>query len=173
MRVVLSMISALFLAFPATSQVLKTNILYDATSSMSLGFEVRTGGRTSLDLPVSYNPWDYGADRHWKHILAQPAFLPLRHVERHHGAPRSAQHRRHLREAETASFLNGEAWDPSSRFSSMLSTAPPASAGGVFCTGGAGITTRRRRVVNCLHCGSRVYCREWQCRCVHNNHPQA
>jgi hypothetical protein len=51
---------------------IKTNLLYDATSTINLGFEFRTGGRTSIDLPFNYNPWTFSNNRKWMHFLAQP-----------------------------------------------------------------------------------------------------
>lgn len=52
----------------------KTNLLYDATATVNLGVEVRTGRRTSLDLPFSYNGWTVQKGRQWEHFLAQPEF---------------------------------------------------------------------------------------------------
>lgn len=53
---------------------LKTNLLYDATATFNLGLEFRTGDRTSLEIPVSWNPWTFSQNRKWKHILVQPEF---------------------------------------------------------------------------------------------------
>lgn len=54
----------------------KTNLLYDLTTTINLGVEFRTGERTSIDVPMSYNPWDFGGEnnRQWKHYLVQPGF---------------------------------------------------------------------------------------------------
>lgn len=51
---------------------IKTNLLYDATGSMNLGIEFRTGDKTSLDVSGNWNPWTFGQNRKWKHILVQP-----------------------------------------------------------------------------------------------------
>lgn len=51
---------------------LKTNLLYDAAVTPNLAFEIRTGGRMSIDMPVSYNAWEWQNYRKWKHILVQP-----------------------------------------------------------------------------------------------------
>ncbi len=51
---------------------LKTNLFSDATTSLSLGAEVRTGARSSLEFPFSYNPFTFSQNRKWKHILVQP-----------------------------------------------------------------------------------------------------
>ncbi|MDR0333656.1 MAG: DUF3575 domain-containing protein [Dysgonamonadaceae bacterium] len=53
---------------------IKTNLLYDATATFNLGVEFRTGARTSLDIPFSYNPFTFSDNRKWKHFLVQPEF---------------------------------------------------------------------------------------------------
>jgi hypothetical protein len=42
---------------------LKTNLLYDATTTMNLGYEVALSRRATLDIWVNYNPWTLG--RKW------------------------------------------------------------------------------------------------------------
>ncbi|MDR0332994.1 MAG: DUF3575 domain-containing protein [Dysgonamonadaceae bacterium] len=54
--------------------VIKSNLLYGATGTFNLGVEFRTGARTSLDLPFSWNPWEFSDTRQWRHLLAQPEF---------------------------------------------------------------------------------------------------
>lgn len=54
------------------SWALKSNLLLDATTSFSLGFETKIGRRLTLDVPVSYNPWTFPENRKWKHIFTQP-----------------------------------------------------------------------------------------------------
>ena len=53
---------------------IKSNLLYDATATMNLGAEFRLGRRTSLDVPLSWNPWQFSNNRKWKHVLVQPEF---------------------------------------------------------------------------------------------------
>jgi hypothetical protein len=53
---------------------IKTNLLYDVTTTMNLGVEFRTGQRTSLEFPISWNPWEFANNRKWRHILVQPEF---------------------------------------------------------------------------------------------------
>ncbi len=65
---------AAILAVSVDGQVVKSNVFYDATSTVNLGFEFRTGGRTSVDLPVNYNAWEFGGGKQWKHFLVQPEF---------------------------------------------------------------------------------------------------
>ncbi len=59
---------------PLRSQVVgvKSNLLYDMTSTINLGLEVGLGPKWSLELPVNYNPWSLGTDKKIKHWLIQP-----------------------------------------------------------------------------------------------------
>ncbi|MDR2912977.1 MAG: DUF3575 domain-containing protein [Alistipes sp.] len=54
---------------------IKTNLLADLTTTLSLGVEFRTGEHTSVDIPVYWNPWEFrnGATE-WRHIAVQPEF---------------------------------------------------------------------------------------------------
>ena len=51
---------------------LKTNLLWDALATVSLGVEIPLGGRFSLDVPVNYNAWDITEKLKWRHLLVQP-----------------------------------------------------------------------------------------------------
>lgn len=50
----------------------KTNLLYDATSTFNLGVETRLGKRVTLDLSGNYNPWTYDNNKKFKHWMVQP-----------------------------------------------------------------------------------------------------
>ncbi|MFV0420354.1 MAG: DUF3575 domain-containing protein [Dysgonomonas sp.] len=50
----------------------KTNLLYDLTSTFNLGAEMRLSYRLSLDLSLNYNPWTFSDNKKFKHILVQP-----------------------------------------------------------------------------------------------------
>lgn len=52
----------------------KTNLLYDATATINLGAEMRTGDNTSVEISGNYNNWSFKNDRKWKHYLVQPEF---------------------------------------------------------------------------------------------------
>lgn len=54
------------------SMGIKTNLLYDATTTINLGAEFRLSQRTSLDVPFNYNAWTFSDNRKWKHFLVQP-----------------------------------------------------------------------------------------------------
>ena len=56
----------------AQQWAVKTNLLYDATSTINLGAETKLSERTTLDLPLNFNPWSFSADKKFKHILVQP-----------------------------------------------------------------------------------------------------
>lgn len=52
----------------------KSNLIYDATSSINLGVEFKTGKKTSLDISGNWNPFSFSNNRKWKHVLIQPEF---------------------------------------------------------------------------------------------------
>ncbi|MDR0976703.1 MAG: DUF3575 domain-containing protein [Prevotellaceae bacterium] len=51
---------------------IKTNLLYDATTTINLGTEFSVGRRYTLDLSGNYNPWTYSHSRKVKHFMVQP-----------------------------------------------------------------------------------------------------
>ena len=48
------------LKLSAQEMALKSNILYDATTTVNLGYEVALNDKTTLDIWVNYNPWTLG-----------------------------------------------------------------------------------------------------------------
>lgn len=52
--------------------VLKTNMLYDLTTSINLGAELKTSDKYTVDLSVNYNPWTFSNNKKFKHVLVQP-----------------------------------------------------------------------------------------------------
>lgn len=64
----------LWCAFCARSQVVavKTNVLYDATTTLNLGVEAAFNRHLSLDVSGNYNPWTFSDDTSIKHWLVQP-----------------------------------------------------------------------------------------------------
>ncbi|MGV8090940.1 MAG: DUF3575 domain-containing protein [Mangrovibacterium sp.] len=53
---------------------LKTNLLYDATTTVNSGVELGLGERTTLDVSGSFNPWTFSDNRKMKLWLVQPEF---------------------------------------------------------------------------------------------------
>ena len=51
---------------------IKTNLLYDATTTFNIGAEARLSDYLTLDVSVNYNPWTFSDNRKFKHFLAQP-----------------------------------------------------------------------------------------------------
>lgn len=51
---------------------IKSNLLYDVTTTLNLGAEVGLNRNLSLDVSANYNPWKFGSGRQWKHWLLQP-----------------------------------------------------------------------------------------------------
>ena len=43
----------------AQKVAVKSNLLYDATTTMNLGLEVALARKWTLDIPVNYNPWKF------------------------------------------------------------------------------------------------------------------
>lgn len=53
---------------------LKTNLLYDATTTFNLGFEMSLGRKWTLDVSGNYNPWTFSDNKKFKHWMVQPEF---------------------------------------------------------------------------------------------------
>jgi len=51
---------------------IKSNLLYDLTTTFNLGLEVALTKRYTLDLSVNYNPWTFGDNKKIKHLMFQP-----------------------------------------------------------------------------------------------------
>lgn len=56
----------------AQKAAVKTNLLYDATSTLNLGFEFGLSEKWTLDVSGNYNPWTFNDNRKMKHWLVQP-----------------------------------------------------------------------------------------------------
>ncbi|MDR2585666.1 MAG: DUF3575 domain-containing protein [Prevotellaceae bacterium] len=79
MRLNVITLKLMLLLLPATATAqgkggIKTNLLYDATTTINLGIEFRVGERSSLEIPFNYNPWTFSNNVKWKHFLVQPEF---------------------------------------------------------------------------------------------------
>lgn len=58
--------------FSSPSWGMKTNFLYDATTTFNLGTEFKVGSKYTLDLSANYNPWTFSGNKKLKHFLVQP-----------------------------------------------------------------------------------------------------
>ena len=52
--------------------VMKSNLLYDATTTINIGAEFKVGRKSTLDLPVNINPWTFSDNKKLKHWMFQP-----------------------------------------------------------------------------------------------------
>ena len=64
----------LFIVTPLHAQRwgVKTNVLYDATSTINLGVEVGLAPKWTLDVSGNYNPWTFSDYKKLKHWMLQP-----------------------------------------------------------------------------------------------------
>lgn len=51
---------------------IKTNVLYDATTTFNLGIETGLGKKMTLDISANYNPWEFKDHKQFKHWFVQP-----------------------------------------------------------------------------------------------------
>lgn len=58
----------------AQKLALKNNLLMDAMASVNLEFEFKVGERTTINIPGSFNAWNFNDDKKFKHIATQPEF---------------------------------------------------------------------------------------------------
>ena len=61
-----------FIESKAQKVALKSNLLYDATTTMNLGLEFGLARKWTLDVPVNYNPWKLDNGRRLRHWGIQP-----------------------------------------------------------------------------------------------------
>lgn len=50
----------------------KTNLLYDATTTLNAGAEFVLAPKWSLDVSGNFNPWTFSDGKRWKHWMLQP-----------------------------------------------------------------------------------------------------
>lgn len=50
----------------------KSNILYDASTTINAGMEFALSPKWTIDISGNYNPWTFSDNRKWKHWLVQP-----------------------------------------------------------------------------------------------------
>lgn len=78
LRVALVFLTALFITQGGRAQLaVKTNLLYDATTTPNLGAELGVGSRSTLSLVYGLNPWSFSGDngkRMVKHWVLMPEY---------------------------------------------------------------------------------------------------
>lgn len=61
-----------FLFIHAQNFGMKTNLLYDATTTMNLGVEFALSQKVTFDVSGNYNPWTFSDNKKLKHWMVQP-----------------------------------------------------------------------------------------------------
>ena len=63
-------------SFPISAQEIeiKTNILYDATTTPNLAIEIGTTQKQTVQLMYSLNPWDFSGDKYFHQWLLSPEY---------------------------------------------------------------------------------------------------
>ena len=70
--VVFGLLAGLFLPANAQHVAVKTNLVYDATSTVNLGAEIGLAPKWTLDLSGNLNAWSKNDHTKWKHCMVQP-----------------------------------------------------------------------------------------------------
>lgn len=71
----ITMLLLIVTSLAASSQVaVKTNVLYDATTTPNLGVEFAINRKNTLNVTYGYNPWTFNDGRKLKHWVLQPEF---------------------------------------------------------------------------------------------------
>lgn len=75
-KTLLMCLLAVAAALPASAQHvgIKTNLLYDATSTPNLGLEVGIGRKHTLQLLYGINPWEFSENKKMKHWVLMPEY---------------------------------------------------------------------------------------------------
>ncbi len=73
-KMMITMLACLGISLTAIAQkvAIKTNLLYDATTTFNLGAEFGLSPQWTLDMSGNYNPWTFSHNKKWKHWQVQP-----------------------------------------------------------------------------------------------------
>ena len=58
----------------AQEWAVKSNLFYDATTTMNLGVETALAEKWTFDLSRNWNPFQFSENKKWKHWMVQPEF---------------------------------------------------------------------------------------------------
>lgn len=70
----LCMALGMCISLSAQRFAIKNNLLYDASLTPNLSFELGLGDKSTLNLSVGYNPFEFGDNKQFKHLLVQPEY---------------------------------------------------------------------------------------------------
>lgn len=73
-KMMLALVACVGMTCQADAQkvAVKTNLLYEATTTINLGVELGLSPKWTLDVSGNYNPWTFSDNKKWKHWLVQP-----------------------------------------------------------------------------------------------------
>lgn len=60
------------ISLSAQNVAVKTNLLYDVSTTINLGAEIGLSPKWTLDLSANYNGWTFSENKKWKHWLFNP-----------------------------------------------------------------------------------------------------
>lgn len=67
----------LIASIPAFGQIaVKTNLLYDATTTPNIGMEVGVGGKSTINIVYGLNPWSFNSETHGKRFAKHWIVMP-------------------------------------------------------------------------------------------------
>lgn len=66
------MLCLLIYGSKAQEVAIKSNFLYDVTTTMNIGVEIGLADQWTLDIPVNYNPWKLNNGARLRHLGLQP-----------------------------------------------------------------------------------------------------
>ena len=66
-KMMITMLACLGISLTAIAQkvTIKTNLLYDATTTFNLGAEFGLSPQWTLDISGNYNPWTFSHNKKW------------------------------------------------------------------------------------------------------------
>lgn len=77
MKFIYTLIVMVVAVLPMSAQVaIKTNLLYDATTTPNLGVEVGVGGKSTINLVYGLNPWSFNSETHGKRMAKHWVLMP-------------------------------------------------------------------------------------------------
>ena len=56
----------------AQKWVVKSNLLYDVTTTMNVAAEVSLSPKWTFDMSANWNPWSFSDNKKWKRLAFQP-----------------------------------------------------------------------------------------------------
>lgn len=80
-RLLFVLLSCIGLSVSAQDVAVKSNLLYDMTTTINFGAEVRMSSKWTLDVSANWNPWTFSGNKNGNSFLSspKPAIGSVRH----------------------------------------------------------------------------------------------